>query len=118
MMAAMTMTANVMAADSVPTVQSEAQAAIAVTPVAEPGTEPSTETPVPPQTEPVQPEIPDTEQGAYDAAYAWCMHFEVPADTVNRSIQRGNLAREYFHKEFSLIANETERIGRLLEIIS
>ncbi len=62
--------------------------------------------------------VSDTEQGAYDAAYAWCMHFEIPADTVNRSIQRGNLAREYFHKEFSFIENETERIGRLLEFVS
>ena len=61
--------------------------------------------------------VPNSEQGAYDAAYAWCMHFEVPADTVNRSIQRGNLAREYFHREFSLLEDEAERIERLLEIV-
>ena len=61
--------------------------------------------------------VPDTEQGAYDAAYTWCMHFEVPSDTANRSIQRGNLAMEYFHREFSLLEDETERIERLLEIV-
>ena len=61
--------------------------------------------------------VPNSEQGAYDAAYAWCMHFEIPADTVNRSIQRGNLAREYFHREFSLLEDEAERIERLMEIV-
>lgn len=48
MMAAMTMTANVIAADSTPGVQSETQSTVT----------PATETPVPPQTEPVQPETP------------------------------------------------------------
>lgn len=36
--------------------------------------------------------VPDTARGAYEAGYYWCMHFEIPNDTVNRSIQRGKIA--------------------------
>ena len=38
--------------------------------------------------------VPNTAQGAYDAAYTWCLKFEVPADTVNASKRRGALARD------------------------
>ena len=52
--------------------------------------------------------VPDTAQGAYDAAYYWCMHFEVPDHTAERAAQRGNLAKnEYFGKTFES-AGETE----------
>ena len=45
--------------------------------------------------------VPDTAQGAYDAAYYWCMYFEVPDHTAERAAQRGNLAKnEYFGKTF------------------
>lgn len=41
--------------------------------------------------------VPDTPQGAYDAAHYWCIHFEAPAQMYARAAQRGNLARaEYF----------------------
>ena len=47
--------------------------------------------------------VPDTAQGAYDAAYYWCMYFEVPDHTVERAVQRGNLAKnEYFGKKFEM----------------
>lgn len=53
--------------------------------------------------------VPDTAQGAYDAAYYWCMYFEIPDHTVERAVQRGNLAKnEYFGKTFeSTGATET-----------
>lgn len=35
-------------------------------------------------------DVPDTEQGSYDAAYYWCVHFEVPNHTYERATQRGN----------------------------
>ena len=45
--------------------------------------------------------VPDTAQGAYDAAYYWCVHFEVPDHTAERAAQRGNLAmNEYYGKTF------------------
>lgn len=45
--------------------------------------------------------VPDTAQGAYDAAYYWCMYFEMPSQTEARSVQRGNLAMyEYFPQTF------------------
>ena len=45
--------------------------------------------------------VPDTAQGAFDAAYYWCAHFEIPAQTQLRAVQRGNLAvNEYYYREF------------------
>lgn len=35
-------------------------------------------------------------QGAYDAAYYWCLYFEVPADTQATAKRRGSLGREFF----------------------
>ena len=47
--------------------------------------------------------VPNTAQGAYDAAYYWCMYFEVPDHTAERAVQRGNLAKnEYFGKKFEM----------------
>ena len=42
--------------------------------------------------------VPNTEQGAYDGGYYWCVHFEVPDDRFNRGVVRGNQAMEYFRK--------------------
>lgn len=54
--------------------------------------------------------VPDTAQGAYDAAYYWCMNFEVPNDTVNRSIQRGNLAmNEFYPQSFKTAAKKKKK---------
>lgn len=38
--------------------------------------------------------------GAYQAAYAWCMYFEVPADTQNQSARRGVLARDTYWPQY------------------
>ena len=45
--------------------------------------------------------VPNTAQGAYDAAYTWCLKFEVPADTVNTSKSRGVLARDTYWPKYS-----------------
>jgi len=37
--------------------------------------------------------VPNTADGAYNAAYRWCLKFEVPANTVATSEKRGNIAR-------------------------
>ena len=39
---------------------------------------------------------PDTAQGAYDCAYAWCLYFEQPSNTQARSVERGNLAKNTY----------------------
>ena len=40
--------------------------------------------------------VPDTPQGAYDAAAYWCIHYEVPEDARAKSVQRGNTAIMYY----------------------
>ncbi|MDD6348127.1 MAG: phage tail tip lysozyme [Lachnospiraceae bacterium] len=35
-------------------------------------------------------------EGAYEAAYEWCMRYEQPSDTENRAVTRGNLASTVF----------------------
>lgn len=37
--------------------------------------------------------VEDTEAGAYDAAYYWCYYFEIPANRVENSKLRGELAK-------------------------
>ena len=49
-------------------------------------------------------DITDDEQGAYDAAYLFCMNFEKPNQTEARSMLRGNLAKvEYYDQDFEQI---------------
>ena len=45
--------------------------------------------------------VPDTAQGAYDAAYSWCFIFEVPADTAAASERRGAIARDTYWPKYS-----------------
>ena len=45
-------------------------------------------------------EIPNTSQGAYDAAYIWCVYFEVPADRHNEGIKRGNSAASTYWPQY------------------
>lgn len=40
--------------------------------------------------------VPDTPEGAYDAAAYWCIHYEVPEDAQAKSVQRGNTAIMYY----------------------
>ncbi len=37
--------------------------------------------------------VPNTAQGAYDAAYYWCYYFEIPANRYSKAISRGNAAK-------------------------
>lgn len=39
--------------------------------------------------------------GAYNAGYYWCKHFEIPADTENSSITRGNLAKNTYYPKYA-----------------
>ena len=45
--------------------------------------------------------VPNTAQGAYDAAYYWCLKFEVPADTIAASERRGAIARDTYWLKYS-----------------
>ena len=52
--------------------------------------------------------VPDDEQGAYDAAYYWCMHYEMPDKILSRSTTRGYLAKNVYWKRYGLGEEETE----------
>lgn len=41
---------------------------------------------------------PNTPQGAYDSAYYFCIHFEVPQYKEQKGIERGNTAKEFFKR--------------------
>ena len=45
--------------------------------------------------------VSNTAQGAYEAAYHWCVYFEVPADRYNKAVQRGNLAKTTYFPRYS-----------------
>lgn len=45
--------------------------------------------------------VANTSAGAYNAGYYWCKHFEVPADTENTSVKRGNLAKNTYYPKHS-----------------
>lgn len=44
--------------------------------------------------------LPDTAQGAYDAAYHFCVYFEIPADRYNKGITRGTNAVNIYWKKY------------------
>ena len=44
--------------------------------------------------------VPDTAQGAYDAAYYWCAKYEIPANTATVAATRGNLAKNTFWPKY------------------
>lgn len=44
--------------------------------------------------------VPNTAEGAYNAAYYWCLRFEVPADTENKSRQRGQYAKDVYWPQY------------------
>ncbi|MBQ7117555.1 MAG: fibronectin type III domain-containing protein [Clostridia bacterium] len=45
-------------------------------------------------------DVPDTAQGAYDAAHYWCYYFEVPGNRYSKSISRGNAAKNKYWKAY------------------
>lgn len=60
--------------------------------------------------------IPNTAQGAYDAASYFCTYYEAPNETALRARQRGNLAKnEYFPKEYDILPNYAEIIAKIRE---
>lgn len=57
--------------------------------------------------------VPDTAQGAYDAASYWCTYFEIPSETAARAAQRGNLAKsEYFPQTFEKEEAKTAKVKK------
>ncbi len=40
--------------------------------------------------------VPDTAQGAYDAAHYWCYYFEIPANRYSKAISRGKAAKSKY----------------------
>ena len=44
--------------------------------------------------------VPNTAQGAYDAAYKWCEKYEIPANTAAASATRGKSARDTFWPKY------------------
>ncbi|MGN0204637.1 MAG: phage tail tip lysozyme [Coprococcus sp.] len=47
--------------------------------------------------------VKNTEDGAYDAGYYWCYNFEVPANTEETSVSRGNLAKDTYWPEYKSV---------------
>lgn len=45
--------------------------------------------------------IDNTPDGAYQAAYLWCVRFEKPSDTQNKAVARGELARSKYWVRYS-----------------
>jgi len=45
--------------------------------------------------------VENTKQGAYDAGYYYCYHFEVPANRGSVSIKRGNMASDDFWPKYA-----------------
>ena len=45
--------------------------------------------------------VTDDASGAYDAAYYWCMHYEMPDKIVSRSITRGYLAKNVYWERYT-----------------
>ncbi|MDO4522171.1 MAG: phage tail tip lysozyme, partial [Eubacteriales bacterium] len=54
--------------------------------------------------------VPDTAQGAYDAAYFWCRYFEIPANVEYHSVMRAKLAQnEFFPRTLGVGSTEVEK---------
>lgn len=45
--------------------------------------------------------LPNTADGAYNAAYIWCVDFEIPANAAVKAIQRGRLAQNTYWAKYS-----------------
>ncbi|MBQ8506892.1 MAG: hypothetical protein IJ466_05640 [Clostridia bacterium] len=47
--------------------------------------------------------VPDTAEGAYDAAYYFCYNFEAPANKASHSVTRGNSAQGTFYPKYESV---------------
>lgn len=45
--------------------------------------------------------ISNTANGAYEAAYLWCIYYEVPANKESKAVTRGNLARNTYWPSYA-----------------
>lgn len=54
-------------------------------------------------------EVSNDAQGAYDAAYFWCMHYEMPDSAHTRGITRGYLARNIYWPRYGEDEEEDEK---------
>ena len=45
--------------------------------------------------------VDNTAQGAYDAGYYFCYHFEAPSNRASRSVTRGNSARDTYWPRYA-----------------
>lgn len=45
--------------------------------------------------------VPDTADGAYQAAHIWCTDFEIPANAAVKAAQRGNSAKDVYWPKYS-----------------
>ena len=45
--------------------------------------------------------VPNTAEGAYDAAYHFCYYFEIPSNRAAKSNTRGNLAQDTYFPEYA-----------------
>lgn len=62
--------------------------------------------------------VPDTAEGAYDAAYYWCKYFEIPSNLEANAKMRGNLAKnEFYPKTLGTQREEAAEVQPLSETI-
>ncbi|MCQ4775714.1 hypothetical protein NE634_18830, partial [Lacrimispora saccharolytica] len=52
--------------------------------------------------------MPDTAQGAYDAAYYWCKYYEIPANLEYNSQMRADLAMNLYYPKTLGTQKQTE----------
>lgn len=55
--------------------------------------------------------VSDDAQGAYDAAYFWCMHYEMPDNAESRGITRGYLAKNIYWPRYGEEDSEEDEEG-------
>lgn len=60
--------------------------------------------------------VPDTAQGAYDAAYYWCKYFEIPANLEYNSQMRADLAMNLYYPKTLGTQKETEDEIKTLDL--
>lgn len=56
-------------------------------------------------------QVPDTADGAYDAAAFWCIYFEVPANREQKAVVRGNTTRTTYWPRYANVEAEDELTG-------
>ena len=52
---------------------------------------------------------PNTAQGAYQVGYDWCYKFERPANKSQKSVERGNLAKNTYFPKYSGVAGSYDK---------